>query len=764
MPVHERDRLQGVAQVLGHLAAVLGEDVAEADDVLVRRLVEDQRADRHQRVEPAAGLVDGLADELRRVAGLEQFLVLVRVAPLRERHRTRVVPGVDDLGHARGRAAAAVLRAGEGDLVDERPVRVKVRLVRAGQLGELREGADAGEVVVLAAPDRQRGAPVAVAGQRPVDVVVQPVAVPAVLDRVREPVGVLVLREEAVLERRGADVPGGLRVVEQRGVAAPAVRVAVLVRDVPEEQAALVEIGGELLVGLLEEDAADQGDVLLEGAVRADRVHDRQAVGAADLEVVLTEGGGLVDQTRTVLGRDVVGVDDEVRGLGAVTIGSLADARELHQLERPLVGPALHLGAREGLAGGLPALAEGLGDQRLGDDELLLAVGGDDVGDLGVGGDRRVGDQRPGRGRPDQERGLAGQRAGGEREAHVDRRVDDRLVALRQLVVRQARAAAGAPGGDAVVLGQQPLAEDLLERPPDRLDVLGVHGAVGLGEVGPVAHAGGERLEGVRVPGHRLAALRVELRDAVGLDVLLAGEAELLLDGQLHREAVAVPAGLAGHVVAAHGAEAGEDVLEDAGLDVVGAGHAVGGGRALVEHPLGASLGLFQALGEDLLLAPEVEHGVLQGGQVDLGGYLAVRRRCHQRASSGGLAAFRPEGRELCLCLRRLRRAPAVPPSLALRRGVCVGEPPHWGRDAGSTRRGARLRLSSGGSGVIFTSRSPPGSHRPRVALGCVRRYSSPSTLFAAASVRRRAGSGRPLFGAAGGGGACGSEWKVAFG
>ena len=59
--VHQRDRLEDVAQVLGHLAAVLGEDVAEADDVLVRRLVEDQRADRHQRVEPAAGLVDGLA-------------------------------------------------------------------------------------------------------------------------------------------------------------------------------------------------------------------------------------------------------------------------------------------------------------------------------------------------------------------------------------------------------------------------------------------------------------------------------------------------------------------------------------------------------------------------------------------------------------------------------------------------------------------------------------------------------------------------------
>ncbi|HEY9391384.1 MAG TPA: DUF167 domain-containing protein [Mycobacteriales bacterium] len=32
------------------------------------------------------------------------------------------------------------------------------------------------------------------------------------------------------------------------------------------------------------------------------------------------------------------------------------------------------------------------------------------------------------------------------------------------------------------------------------------------------------------------------------------------------------------------------------------------------------------------------------------------------------------------------------------------------------------------GSGVIFASATPPGSHRPRVAPGRIRRYSSPST------------------------------------
>ena len=81
----------------------------------------------------------------------------------------------------------------------------------------------------------------------------------------------------------------------------------------------------------------------------------------------------------------------------------------------------------------------------------------------------------------------------GEREADVDRGVDDGLVALGQLVVGQAGAAARAPRGDPVVLDQQALVEDLLQRPPHRLDVVRVHGAVGVVQVDPVAHALGQR-------------------------------------------------------------------------------------------------------------------------------------------------------------------------------------------------------------------------------------------------------------------------------
>ena len=242
VPVHQRDRLEDVAQVLAHLAAVLGEDVAQAQHVLVGALLEHQRADRHQRVEPAARLVDRLADELRRVGGLELLLVPVRRAPLGERHRAGVVPGVDDLADPAEGALLAGQR--EGDVVDERPVRVEVGEVAAGQLRQLGQRADgdqAGRVGVVA-PDRQRRAPVPVAGQRPVDVVVQPVAVAAGLDALGVPVGLLVLGEQLVLDRRRADVPGRLRVVHQRRVAAPAVRIAVLVALLPPQHAALLQV------------------------------------------------------------------------------------------------------------------------------------------------------------------------------------------------------------------------------------------------------------------------------------------------------------------------------------------------------------------------------------------------------------------------------------------------------------------------------------------------------------------------------------------
>ena len=391
--VHQRDRLEDVAQVLAHLAAVVVEDVAQAQHGPVARLVEHERAHGHQGVEPPAGLVDRLADEVRRVLARELLCARVRVAPLGEGHRAAVVPAVDDLRDPCGRCGA--LRAGERHVVDVGAVRVQIGQVLPGQLAELGQRPDAGQVVLGAAPDRQRGAPVAVARQGPVDVVLQPVAVPAPLDGLRVPGGALVLPDQGVLDGGGPDVPGRLGVVDQRRVAAPAVRVGVLELLVAEQQSPGLEVGHQRGVGGLEEHPADHRHRRLERAVGPQRVDHRQAVRPARDEVLGAERRCLVDQAGAVLGRDVVGQDHVVR------VG------DLDEVERPGVpGPLQVATGHRGqdlVARGQLGLAQGLGDH----DQLGVAqlAGHPDhlVGRVRLDRHRGVGHQGPGGGRPDQQ-------------------------------------------------------------------------------------------------------------------------------------------------------------------------------------------------------------------------------------------------------------------------------------------------------------------------------------------------------------------------
>ncbi len=84
---------------------------------------------------------------------------------------------------------------------------------------------------------------------------------------------------------------------------------------------------------------------------------------------------------------------------------------------------------------------------------------------------------------------------------------------------------------------------------------------------------------------------------------------------------MAVPAGLAGHVEPLHGLEPGEDVLEDPGLDVVHAGHAVGGRRPLVEGPDLAGRRPVEGAIENLAVQPAPEDLVFHRGQVDRRGH-----------------------------------------------------------------------------------------------------------------------------------------------
>ncbi len=258
--------------------------------------------------------------------------------------------------------------------------------------------------------------------------------------------------------------------------------------------------------------------------------------------------------------------------------------------------------------------------QGRGDDELAVPAVDDDVIELGADRGVAVGGQRPRGRRPGHERGIG---LVHERERDEDAGVVDGLVVPADLRGGERGAALRPPPADAVTAVEQALPVQLGERPPHALDVALVVGDVGGLGVDPEADLVGEPLPRLRVTEHGVDAPGDEGLDAVRLDLGLAVDVQLLLDLDLDGQPVRVPARLAGDVVAAHGLEAGEHVLDRAREHVAVVGHAVGGGRALVEHERapgragGAGLGA-QGLVEDAVLLPEGEDGRLVGGEVEL--------------------------------------------------------------------------------------------------------------------------------------------------
>jgi hypothetical protein len=158
---------------------------------------------------------------------------------------------------------------------------------------------------------------------------------------------------------------------------------------------------------------------------------------------------------------------------------------------------------------------------------------------------------------------------------------------------------------------QEPPGVELRERPPDALDVALVIGDVGVVQVEPEAELLGELRPLFRVAKHAVQAAPDEGLDAVGEDRVLARDPQLLLDLDLDRQAVGVPAGPAGDVEPAHRLVAGEDVLHDTGQRVAVVGKAVGRRRPLVEHEARPAAALLQRLVEDVPIAPEVANARL---------------------------------------------------------------------------------------------------------------------------------------------------------
>ena len=80
----------------------------------------------------------------------------------------------------------------------------------------------------LTLPDIQRSTPVTVPADTPVLYILKPVSETALADILRDPVDRIVIRDQVLLHIGHLDKPGLARIVDQRSVASPAMRVAVL--------------------------------------------------------------------------------------------------------------------------------------------------------------------------------------------------------------------------------------------------------------------------------------------------------------------------------------------------------------------------------------------------------------------------------------------------------------------------------------------------------------------------------------------------------
>ncbi len=225
--IEDRPGVYHIALVLTHLEAVLILHQAEDEAILEARLVEQTGGDGQQGIEPAAGLIHGLADEVGRVAPLEQLFIFKRIVPLGKGHGAAVEPAVDHRALALHLAAA--FGAGEGNGIEERLVQLDIRRGGRRKLAKLLAAAHHMDVAaILTEPNGQGRTPIALAADAPIDYVLEEVAHTAFLDGFGDPVDAAVILDEPVLDGGHLDEPALPGVVDQRRVAAPAEGIAML--------------------------------------------------------------------------------------------------------------------------------------------------------------------------------------------------------------------------------------------------------------------------------------------------------------------------------------------------------------------------------------------------------------------------------------------------------------------------------------------------------------------------------------------------------
>ena len=483
---------------------------------------------------------------------------------------------------------------------------MEVSHLGSGEFLKLLHGSDADDLfAVLGDPERDGVSPEAVSGEAPVLGVLEPVVKLLLLDDLGDPVGLVIVLDEVLLDLGDPDEPGRHRLVDEGSVAAPAEGVVVLEHVLADESPAFLQVLHDDLVGVLDVESLVGGHflgepaVLVEGDGRTVRRDD--LLLDAELVIVLSEAGSAVHDSSTV------GVSDEggcLHSEAAVLLAVGEEVEDGHVLDSSELA-ALHLLEHLELL-----LAEVVLESALREDEHLVAlqVFHLHVDEVGVDGQGEVGRERPGCGGPGEELDVG---VGLEREGYVDGGVGDLLVVLLHLEVGEDGVAGVGVGHDASAAVDKPPLEEHLEDVPHRLHEAEVHGLVIVPEVDPPAEAVDDGLPLAGVPHDDVPALLVVLLDAHLEHLLLVGDLQLLVDLVLDGETVAVPPEPALDVVSSLGGPAADHILDGSRCDVTVVGSPGCEGRPIVESIRFEAFSLCELLLEGVDFVPILECGFL---------------------------------------------------------------------------------------------------------------------------------------------------------
>jgi len=170
-------------------------------------------------------------------------------------------------------------------------------------------------------------------------------------------------------------------------------------------------------------------------------------------------------------------------------------------------------------------------------------------------------------------------------------------------------------------LVQQPALPIIFQDPPDALDILIFVRDICCVQVHPVPNPVSQPFPFLDIRKSGLPAKLIETIDAVFLNLLFIGKAQLLLHFNFHRQTMGIPAASPADMVSTHGFVARENVLECTRQDMVNTGSPIRSWRTFKENIFLSPFPLLHGFMEDVMGFPKSQNTFLQDCDIEFWGY-----------------------------------------------------------------------------------------------------------------------------------------------